>query len=894
MTTNENESAEAINEILGNLLSEEDKLAGGMANYRVETKKITISQCANKQIPEELIKYAKAIFHLEVDQNELKEESYEIIGQLGSLKELKLDKVGDKLPASGLKSLKLEKLTINNYSDNAGNIFPDWIGNMDSLIELDLTYTRFSELPIELVMHLESLNISYTEIRELPEQVSPLFIKHLNLSNTNIVHLPDCYITSSLVYLDISSSKIKGIERRLPALTKLMYFNCSNTETWDLPEGDYLNNLAAIDISDTKIKQLPEGLKNLRELKYIGLQNCKLKTLSSEVVLQFMNNGLKFKTDNAVWREKNNLKPEEQGVFIRGMTLVDMDVRYLTYNRRDWMVAFYNEPNKVLAHEVGIMVVGEAGVGKTTVINRLLGCDYGEDLLVDAGGFKTVDNAMGVFDDFRRKLGHDVHFNIMEMSGEPGDFAVHPIFFVQATIYIVVLDAQREERIYQEALYWVKLLQQKTYAPTILFALTHVNALTKKKLDVSLLQNTTPFFFTEESIIYIAEETFEEKDRELQKSMIKIIEKQPSYTIEVPESWKRIGRHVENLLAQRRVIDSQRMKYLRQFYGSPPELAFWNLIWLSENGYGYANVNTTEAMILPEYMYENTWHATGLYSIVRYAGRKAANGMVRENMTDYYRVFDDWSETITDSTQSYSRENYKTMLGELIKHRLCFTHKEEYHFPLCKSIVSDSDTYMNWAIKVLDFSNVNHYVVRFPVLSEAMLSFLIVEIAKLFIDYYHVNGTTADPVEYMSFGREGIALSLLPQDGGVSLHMQGVIGSPSELHIYASSVQRTEFKVSVQPEHLKYAFSLAWQAIANLFGTYEWYSQPKGKAYIELKSGDNRTLVGLDELEDYIKAGRSEYFLMSATFKMNELQRRYLPEPWDPLRVLNNKLYQKK
>jgi len=101
-------------------------------------------------------------------------------------------------------------------------------------------------------------------------------------------------------------------------------------------------------------------------------------------------------------------------------------------------------------HEAKVLIVGQGGVGKTQVINRLLYKKYNDKEAKTDG-----------IDIHRWNIKHDnreFKLNIWDFGGQEIMHATHQFFFTKRSLYLLVWDARQEDR-YGQIDYWLKLIQ---------------------------------------------------------------------------------------------------------------------------------------------------------------------------------------------------------------------------------------------------------------------------------------------------------------------------------------------------------------------------------------------------------------------------------------------------
>jgi hypothetical protein len=122
--------------------------------------------------------------------------------------------------------------------------------------------------PLNMLGHLEKLNISNTSLTDLGPISINISLVELNLSGIPLNDLNPLSTLTRLTHLDISNTAVDRLDA-LQSLTSLEYLNCSGTPVKKLDPIEMLFQLRSLEINNTKIKSLKpiDGLVALRQLK---------------------------------------------------------------------------------------------------------------------------------------------------------------------------------------------------------------------------------------------------------------------------------------------------------------------------------------------------------------------------------------------------------------------------------------------------------------------------------------------------------------------------------------------------------------------------------------------------------------------------------------------------
>ncbi|NNF99503.1 MAG: leucine-rich repeat domain-containing protein [Desulfobacteraceae bacterium] len=188
--------------------------------------------------------------------------------------------------------------------------FPSCIGNLKKLTEIDLTYSKFDltealqtlatvkslkkiklaevnrgikNIPSEIkyLRHVDSIDFSFNELTELPQEMSALKCSQLIFDRNNFKNFPLALTQmSGLKKLDISGCKIKDIPKEISSLKELTRLGLGGNKIKSLPAELFdLGNLEELNLERNNIQRLPEDIKKLTKLTDISLFINKISTI---------------------------------------------------------------------------------------------------------------------------------------------------------------------------------------------------------------------------------------------------------------------------------------------------------------------------------------------------------------------------------------------------------------------------------------------------------------------------------------------------------------------------------------------------------------------------------------------------------------------------------------
>jgi len=335
----------------------------------------------------------------------IKDSELKLIKQLekeigGKLEELSHDEIGLKISREGI----LSHLTDPGFSVDAA-------GYVDGL---NLHEIKLSALPLALLKfeHLEKLSFIDSKIRDLS-----MLEKLTNLTSLTIVR-------NSIN----DTSFLKGLKN----LKKLFLFNTNITDISSLQGLSRLTTLVLWGNQITDISPL-QGLKNLT---FLDLRDNKIRELPEAIV----DLGMKINVDFVSGIKK--------GISLYGNPLETPPVEIIRKGREAIKAYYKSLKGKTLPlNEVKVLLVGDGGAGKTSLVKCLLGKTYNPN--------ESQTHGINI-NQWEVKQGKTkIKTHLWDFGGQEIMHATHQFFLSKRSLYILVLDCRKDEK----TEYWLKHIQ---------------------------------------------------------------------------------------------------------------------------------------------------------------------------------------------------------------------------------------------------------------------------------------------------------------------------------------------------------------------------------------------------------------------------------------------------
>ena len=358
---------------------------------------------------------------IEIEENrykiDLKEELF-----LLNLFNLSINRLEPLVDLSDLKILFLNKNSIQDLSP---------LKELKKLQYLDLSTNQIDDIEaIQSLKHLKSINLSFNNVKKFSILDRVKFLKILDLSSNQIANISDLERLTQIKLLYLSNNKINNIDS-LKKMTHLTELDLKKNQVQDLSPLRELYKLTKINLSENKIYDI-KPIVELKLLTTIDLSSNQINNI----------NPLKLLIQNGIL-VKSSLMPEKQCINLYGNPLPPDLINAIKQGNQavlDYLDNLEKEEQKGKRplNEAKMIIIGEPEAGKTTLMNYLLGKPFTETKTtqgIKIEPWKITDEA-----------GTPYRINIWDFGGQEIQSTVHRFFFTQDTLYVVLLNARKDEK----------------------------------------------------------------------------------------------------------------------------------------------------------------------------------------------------------------------------------------------------------------------------------------------------------------------------------------------------------------------------------------------------------------------------------------------------------------
>ena len=259
----------------------------------------------------------------------------------------------------------------------------------------------------------------------------------LNLCSLDLNYLPDSVLKlKSFIKLTVYDNQIKDLPIKIKELKNLevLFLHGNNLKTLPITIFE-LKNLKDLSLGENKLTLIPTEIIKLKKLHALGLYNNQLNRLPKEILELGLDISGEYLGGN-------------KGIDLTNNPLESPPIEIVKKGREAVIDYFKSlEGEKQALNEVKVLLVGDGGAGKTSLVKQLLGEEFDKQELQTHGinirdwEVKEGDKSIGV--------------HLWDFGGQEIMHATHQFFLSKRSLYILVLDGRKDEK----TEYWLKHIE---------------------------------------------------------------------------------------------------------------------------------------------------------------------------------------------------------------------------------------------------------------------------------------------------------------------------------------------------------------------------------------------------------------------------------------------------
>ncbi|OKH11101.1 COR domain-containing protein [[Limnothrix rosea] IAM M-220] len=394
-------------------------------------KALRINYQKIREIPQE-ISHLQHLSEISIRHNKINEIP-ESISQLKNL--VKIDLRKNKIQVIPEVFFYSKKLTSFSVNGNKITTIPNEISHAQSLTHIDFGRNLITYIPDEVaeLKYLEILHLGSNNLRVIPDIISCLSnLKKLNLNRNQIKKIPhSLFQISSLQELFLNNNQISIIPEDIAKLSHLYKLDIANNSLLEFPKSILnLEHLSQLYIDRNRIPEIPESITYLKNLENLNLCKNQIQEVP-EAIAQLP------KLEKFDVRRNPIEVPPPEIVFEQGLEGIR---NYYKQIREEGIAKLY---------EAKLLIVGEAGAGKTTLANKILDQHYELQPEDTTHGIDIHEYIFSYRD-------NDFRVNIWDFGGQEIYHATHRFFLTERSLYILVANERKEDTDFD---YWLNIIQ---------------------------------------------------------------------------------------------------------------------------------------------------------------------------------------------------------------------------------------------------------------------------------------------------------------------------------------------------------------------------------------------------------------------------------------------------
>jgi len=419
------------------------------------------------------------------------------IAQLTDLQHLSLQHNG--LAALPPEITQLTNLQYLDISHNRLTCLPPEIAQLTNLQRLDLGFNDLTALPPEIAQltHLQELELTENDFKTLPSEIIPLInLQKLFLGHNSLTELPsEIGQLANLSGLYVHYNNLVSLPAEIGELTNLEGLALGGNNLVALPpEIAQLTNLQALRLSYSNLTAVPLMITQLTNLKELALGRNSLTALPPEIgrltnleQLQLWDNNLvslppeiaQLTNLRELWLEANSLTtlPLEiaQLTNLESLSLAGNPLRSpppeIVARGKDDIFDFLRDlaRGSVTRYEAKLLMVGEGGTGKSSLLRALRGEPFVEGLS-STHGIDVKPYCLPHPD----RPGETITLHVWDFGGQQIYHTTHQFFMTKRSLYLLVWNARGDTD--QARLdYWLEKIKALAPDAPVLLLATHTD-----------------------------------------------------------------------------------------------------------------------------------------------------------------------------------------------------------------------------------------------------------------------------------------------------------------------------------------------------------------------------------------------------------------------------------
>lgn len=445
-----------------------------------------------------------------------------------------------------------------------------------------------------------------------------------------------------------------------------------------------LENLMELDLSNNQLTFLPPGISRLENLTKLDIRNNHLALLPREIIdLQL----------------DINWEPVlARGIFVGGNPFGYPPIE-IVRNGRNAIIDYFNSSHGKFEelNEVKVLLVGEGGVGKTSLVNRLTDGSYNEEELQTQG--------IHIKNWILKERDKDIRVKLWDFGGQEIMHATHQFFLSKRSLYILVLDSRKDDK----AEYWLKNIQSFGGDSPVLIVINKIDENASFDLNRTFLKEKYHSIKGFSKVSCATNEGIENFSEKLRQELAHIEHMQ----IQWPISWFNVKTELEDM--EREVISYKEYRMICSKYDIK-EQSIQNTLIDFLNDLGVV-IHFKDIHLFSTHILEPKWITGAVYKIINSKELANKNGVLEHGRLGNILEKKDKTDF------NYSPEKYTFIINLMKKFELCYEIDEKSI--LIPDLLNVQEPPFNF-----DYNTALRFVIQYDFLPRSVMPRFIVKMHK--------------------------------------------------------------------------------------------------------------------------------------------------------------------
>ncbi len=350
----------------------------------------------------------------------------------------------------------LHNLITLGFSYNQLTALPESVGALQNLTELDLSNNRLTALPnsVTRLQNLIILILNHNQLTTLHENFGDLQnLVMLDLSNNQLTALPESVTRlQNLIALTLNDNKLTTLRDGFGDLQNLTTLALGGNRLTAMPESvTRLQNLTTLDLGPNRLTTLPESVTRLQNLTKLDLSSNQITALPALLTRMPKLTAIHYKEQE----DYHLAKPGEIVLSNNPITYPPKEVVAAGMEAVRSFFAQMEQQGKSKLYEAKLLLVGEPGAGKTSLLNKLLDESY---VVPNPNEESTVGITVKTGWQFPMPHKPEITFsaNLWDFGGQEIQYMTHQFFLTSRALYVLLADDRKQHMHFD---YWFNIIK---------------------------------------------------------------------------------------------------------------------------------------------------------------------------------------------------------------------------------------------------------------------------------------------------------------------------------------------------------------------------------------------------------------------------------------------------